>query len=1184
LTPSLRAVLTITGWALAYALLGGLGLALAIPPGYATPIFPAAGLALVAALHGGRRVLPAVWLGSFTLNLSLALHQGTLSTTTLAVAAAIGLGATLQAALGAWLIRLAPRLRWDELHTERESLLFLALGGPAACLVSATVGTRTLVTAGIVAPVQADFNWWSWYVGDSIGVLVFAPLTLIVLMRRQALWRDRLRTVIAPMGVLLAVISVAFYAAARWETDTRHQAVQSHGEQIGRLLENRIVAHREILSSLAHVLEIDPDLHVADFVHLTRTTLDENPDLQALSYNRIVTDARRAQFEAYMAIVGGLPGFRITERGPDRQMVPAAARPEHVVVAYLAPLEGNEAAMGFDILSEPVRAAAIWAARRSGKLTLTAPIHLVQAQGNELGVLALAPAYATQVDRDADQPSGYAVAAIRAPQLVHIALAEHGEMAVEFELIDTRQPPEEAVLYRSTEASLTPPGSWLTRIPLAGTPWALNVYPNLAYLDAHRPWVAWLVGVGGMLLATLLQTLLFGMTGRTAAVRSVVEQQTAEIRRKSEALARSEELLRNAIDAIGEAFVIYDADDRLVLCNDRYREVYRASAPALRLGARFEDILRYGAEHGQYPEAEGRVDDWLRERLAAHRSGNVDLTQAVEGGRWLRIRERRTPNGHSVGFRVDITEQIEAKEAAERANQAKSQFLATMSHELRTPMNGVLGMAQLLQLEGLSEEERQTYAQTILDSGQTLMALLNDILDLSKIEAGRIELHPVRFDPATLLGEVTALFAASAQEKELALSEAWHGPVDTAYAGDAMRIRQMLGNLVSNAIKFTDHGRVHIDAREQSRDTDGARLHFTVTDTGVGISDAQLGALFQPFSQVDSSTTRRHGGTGLGLSIVRRLAHAMDGEAGVDSVPEAGSRFWFTVRVRLAEAAPQAADPTTASRPSLGAVHGAGTPVLVVDDNTVNRMLASTMLGRMGFSVSLASNGREALDAIVSRSVEPALILMDCRMPIMDGFEATRRLRTWEQETARARTPIIALTASAFAEDRARCLDAGMDDHLSKPLDLALLRAALAHWLPETATPAAQAAHPQASAATTRATGQIDRPSLERRYGNDPELIRCALDSYLEEWQSMLEALNGSLQAGDAREVSRHAHSLKGVAGAVSGQLLAEQARVLEAAASQGELTLVAAQFEALCACARDLADAARVVRAHLDD
>ncbi len=541
-----------------------------------------------------------------------------------------------------------------------------------------------------------------------------------------------------------------------------------------------------------------------------------------------------------------------------------------------------------------------------------------------------------------------------------------------------------------------------------------------------------------VLVALLLSALIFALL--LTLYRTFAHHLAMESR-----LQESQAMLKSSIETIGEAFVIYDQEDRLAYCNERYREYYRASADLLVPGRRFEDIIRTGAERGQYAQAKGRVDAWVAERIAAHRSGRSDLIQRLDDGRWLRIRERKTPEGFIVGFRIDITELYEAKEAAEAANRAKSDFLAVMSHEIRTPMNAVLGMAQLLLLPKLTEEERQDFARTILNSGQTLLTLLNDVLDLSKIEAGKLDISSAPFDPAQILHEAATLFAGSAQEKGIDLQLAWLGRPGARYLADPIRIRQMLTNLVSNAVKFTAGGFVRIEASEVADAQGQLLMEFSVSDSGIGIAADKQALLFQPFSQADSSTTREYGGTGLGLSIVRRLAELMGGEAGVDSAPGRGSRFWFRIRV---EALERHADSRQSARQAPGDVVAMSGRVLIVDDNPINCKVTQAMLSRLGLDIDLAANGSEAV-AMATTMPRPDLVLMDVQMPVMDGLEATRRIRDWEAAQGCLRLPVIALSAGAFAEDAERTRAAGMDDFLSKPVRQdALLAVVLAYLAP----------------------------------------------------------------------------------------------------------------------------------------
>ena len=453
--------------------------------------------------------------------------------------------------------------------------------------------------------------------------------------------------------------------------------------------------------------------------------------------------------------------------------------------------------------------------------------------------------------------------------------------------------------------------------------------------------------------------------------------------------------------------------------------------------------------------AVGLVDDYLTKPVPPDELIKVVQTRLEQhrlriANQQLVTKLRETNNTLERTVQERTRELKAARDQAMEASRLKSQFLANMSHEIRTPMNGVLGAGNLLAATDLTDEQR-AYVDILSTSGQALLEIINDILDLSKIEAGRLELEPSTFTLLDPFTEVVNLLSPQATAKSIKLSLSADADLPLSVVGDAGRLRQVVTNLVGNAVKFTDVGHVLVDVSVESRSVDDITLYCAVSDSGIGIAEQDVARLFAEFSQLDTSNARRFGGTGLGLAISDRLVRLMGGEIGCTPNAGGGSTFWFTAPFALPrpdERAPDDVAVASGYRPKATTPVSAAAPpaILVVEDNETNALILTHMLKLLGYRVDTVSNGVDALGAAARETY--STILMDCQMPGMDGFTTTRRLRN--RFAGDPRIPIVAITATATTEDQERCLAAGMDDYLPKPIMMDRLGAVLSRWAPLT--------------------------------------------------------------------------------------------------------------------------------------
>ncbi|MFO0844422.1 MAG: ATP-binding protein [Gemmataceae bacterium] len=698
------------------------------------------------------------------------------------------------------------------------------------------------------------------------------------------------------------------------------------------------------------------------------------------------------------------------------------------------------------------------------------------------------------------------------------ALVEHSPEAVL--LLD----PEGLIRYASPATTrvfgVTPDQARGRRIFELIRPDDAPAFSNLFEACLRRP--GHVVLVSGYYMHQLSQDVLYG-EGRLSnhlgdpAVGGVMfhfrELSAASV--TAEDWGREHSLQVAVMNALPDQIYVKNRELRLVTANEAaVRARGRASVVEL-VGRR--DFAFFPPELAERFEAEERAV------LGAVTASLDQEWLSPDTGRWLSISRvpLRDPDGAVVGLVGichDITDLRRAREAAEAASKAKSEFLANMSHEIRTPMSGILGMSRKLLDTPLSPAQRDDL-QIVKASAEALLTILKDILDFSKIEARKLQLDPVAFHLRDAVGDTVRALALSARQKGLSLMCAVDDDAPEFVVGDPGRLRQVLVNLIGNAIKFTSRGEVLVVVRR----VPGAEntLRFEVRDTGIGIDAAKLPTIFDPFVQADSSTTRQYGGTGLGLSISSQLVQLMGGALRVESEPGRGSRFWFAVRLEPAVApSPPPPAPWRSLRPLR---------ILLAEDNPANKEVAVYMLENAGHLVAVASTGREAIRQLAGERFD--LVLMDVQMPEMDGFEATRAIRAREREGG-GRLPVVAMTAHAMKGDRERCLAAGMDDYVTKPIDAAELFAAIARAVGQPFPPPPTPAQP----------GEFNEEEALARSG-DAKTLHFRVTQFLNSHAAYMAAIRDAVERRDGSALAHAAHNFLGQVGAFSrGGLEATQA------------------------------------------
>lgn len=875
------------------------------------------------------------------------------------------------------------------------------------------------------------------------------------------------------------------------------------------------------------------------------------PAIEAVSWARYVPDSGRDAFVAEVRSdrsvdPAGYPGFDI--RPPGR-------RPGYTVITYIEPFAPLAEKFGVDIGANPTVDKALGAARDTGGISASGQPVQVTRPKPHIGLGMRLPVY-----RGGELPPDVAGRRARylgavgigfsVPRLVEQALGPPRARALGLALYSAAPgspaglpAPGDRELYRNV-GSAAPQFETVLPVDFNGQLWKLYLSAGqgdmYVGLDRSIPWLA----LGGGFLATLLVYGLF--LNIYCSRREAVEQRA---------------LLDSVLDNVDAYVFMKDRARRYLYVNARTAAAYGRSSDEV-VGMLDRDMIPanqadkyWDQDEAVFTERRGLAEqcDFVDQAGCVHKLWRVAVPVEVDGQVVAML-----------GVATDITELQELREKADAASRAKSEFLSNMSHEIRTPMNSIIGMADLAR--GLAHDARlRGYLDRIHHAGQHLLGIINRLLDFSKIEAGRFELELLDVSLEQLMRNVADQLGDEAAAKSLQLRFDIDPALRRPLRGDPLRLEQVLLNFVGNAIKFSERGTVQVRARALASDGAETLVRFEVQDEGIGIDPAELSKLFTPFHQADASITRRYGGTGLGLVISRQLAELMGGEAGVESVAGQGSLFWFTARL------------------GQGSVHGAtaavapaslaGVRALLVEDNVFNQEVGRDLLERAGANVTVAADGSTALELLRRERFD--CVLMDLQMPVMDGLEATRRIRA---DPALRDTIVIAMTANAGVEDRARCQAAGMNDFVAKPVDPALLAATIARCLERhparpaspsrpAVSPSRPPESPSIPLAPAVASALLDTSVLTATVGEDRDNIRKYLFLFLDAARDGMAEIDAALAGGDLARASSVAHRIKSAARTVGANSFAAVCAELEAQQSRAAL----AQARALTARLRGL-------------
>jgi len=1036
---------------LAYFIPGKLGFLLALPPDEATAIWPSSGFASAGVVLLGYGSLPGVFLGSFFLNLQ---HKLTIaqifspevfqySTKSFFIA----LGALLESLSVAYIIKRFIGFPSNFSHWKDIIILFL-VAGLIGSIPSPTIAITTFYVMGYIPLSSYLYNWLSWWTGNSLGTIAITPVLVTIFSPKKYISTRRKIFITIPLVSVLILVSVVFVNTNEYEQRKLQLNLEQEAKNTIVQLENRIQNKFRQMTAIDAFYKASRSVSRLEFNDFIKGSIENSSWLCSIKWMPKTTEANKNKI-INSAKKDGFKGFKITT---ENNAAPSAIQ---FPVLYSASKHKFHDTLGVDIMSNSSLKPRLLNSISTGKMVVTKVINAQKNNEQFKKFTIYRPIYTSNKTLDTnEQREKNILGFISGTYIINKVVDQYAkdlkEKGIELTIVDNSENSSDKELIYKSYTDL--PKSLLEtsiNIDVGDKIWTAKFQQTAEYLVANKEWHLWYLLIAGLGLEVFVAILTLIITGYSATIERLVKRKTNDLK---ESENRFQLVVKGTKDGSWD-WEDTDKDEQYwspqfykLLCYEN--EELNAKQSSFMSMIHSEDLQAVQKAFNAHIY-KGRTFD-IEHRMKK-KSGKYGWFQS----RGIIIVDPKTHIKRMTGSISDISDRKntekklqQAKDEAESATRMKSAFLATMSHEIRTPMNGIIGTMELVRDTTLTPQQKG-YLDNVLYSAENLLEILNDILDFSKIEAGKmeIEMHPFNLRRASQ--EVIDLLLPKAQQKNLKLILNFKKDAQEYIISDSMRIRQILHNLVGNAIKFTDKGSITISVEKQHKvktAKDKAMVLISVTDTGIGLTKEQRRSIFNKFVQADSSTTRKFGGTGLGLSICQMLVAMLGGEIGVESEAGKGSVFSFSMLLDITSK-----DNITDKAVDIGVNaldHGVTTPirVLMAEDNRINAEFAKEMLEKLKCDVTVARNGKEAYE-ILQKNRDFHLIFMDCQMPIMDGFEATKYVREDETKNKHVPIPIVALTANAMKGDRENCIKAGMDDYLSKPVRQKDFAGMIRKWL-----------------------------------------------------------------------------------------------------------------------------------------